>query len=75
MACVAADLVREFVRGGLARLGADPERWREAMLAGLAEVAATADHLEFARLHWQLFERLSGEVPALSAGAVSQPSR
>jgi len=69
------DLLREFVRGGLARLGADPERWREAMLAGLAEVAATADHLEFARLHWQLFERLSGEVPALSAGVVSQPSR
>ncbi len=69
------DLVREFVRGGLARLGADPERWRDAMLAGLAEVAATADHLEFARLHWQLFERLSGEAPTLSANAVSQPPR
>jgi hypothetical protein len=29
------------------------------MLAGLAEVAATADHLEFARQHWRLFGRLT----------------
>lgn len=64
------DLVREFVQGGLARLGADPELWREAMLAGLAEVAASADHLEFARLHWQLFGRLSPQADAVNAGAV-----
>jgi hypothetical protein len=69
------DLVRDFVQRGLARLGADPELWREAMLAGLAEVAATADHLEFARLHWQLFGRLSLRADAVSAGAVWQPSR
>ena len=53
------DLVREFVRGGMARLGADPECWREAMLAGLADVAASADHIDFARRHWQLFARLT----------------
>jgi hypothetical protein len=64
------DVVREFVQRGLARLGADPELWREAMLAGLAEVAATADHLEFARLHWQLFGRLCGQSQVLSATAV-----
>jgi hypothetical protein len=69
------DLVREFVQRGLARLDADPGCWREAMLAGLAEVAATADHLEFARLHWQLFGRLSRQVPVLSAISVSQRSR
>jgi Phosphotransferase enzyme family len=69
------DLIRDFVKGGMARLGAEPGLWREAMLAGLAEVAATADHFEFARLHWQLFGRLSSEVPALSAAGVSQPSR
>jgi hypothetical protein len=68
------DLVRDFVKGGMARLGAEPGLWREAMLAGLAEVAATADHIEFARLHWQLFGRLSRQAPALSAAAVSQPS-
>jgi lipopolysaccharide/colanic/teichoic acid biosynthesis glycosyltransferase len=53
------DLFREFVSGGLARLGADPDCWLEATLAGLAEVSATADHDSFARLHWQLFARLS----------------
>jgi hypothetical protein len=57
------DLVRDFVRGGLARLGADPDCWRAAMLAGLADVAATADHLDFARLHWQLFDRLTERPP------------
>lgn len=57
------DLVRDFVRGGLARLGADPGCWREAMLAGLAEVAATADHLDFARRHLQLFARLAEQAP------------
>jgi hypothetical protein len=69
------DLVRDFVTDGMARLGAEPACWREAMLAGLAEVAATADHLEFARHHWQLFGRLSREVPVLSVAAVSQPAR
>lgn len=57
------DRVRDFVRGGLMRLGADPGCWRDAMLAGVAEVAATADHLEFARLHWQLFARLAEQAP------------
>lgn len=69
------DLVRDFVKNGMARLSAEPEFWREAMLAGLAEVAATADHLEFARHHWQLFGRLAGEVPAITAAAVSRRPR
>lgn len=58
------ELFREFVRSGLSRLGADPQCWRDATLAGLAEVAATADHDAFARLHWELFARLSDTVPA-----------
>jgi hypothetical protein len=53
------DLFRSFVGRGLSRLGADPTAWRDASLAGLAEVAATADHDAFARLHWELFARLS----------------
>jgi hypothetical protein len=56
--CVVAD----FVSTALARLGAPPELWRDVLLAGLAEVAATADHAEFAARHrdllWQL---LTGE--------------
>ena len=53
------DLFRSFLQNGLVRLGADPERWRDVALAGLADVAATADHIEFARSHWRLFDRLS----------------
>ncbi len=60
------DVVREFVQDGLKRLGADPERWREAMLAGVAEVAATADHPDFARRHFELFDRLSDSQGAAS---------
>ena len=61
-----SDLFREFIAAGLSRLGADPARWRDAALAGIAEVAATADHDAFARLHFQLFARLSdrsGQLP------------
>ena len=60
-----SDLFREFIAGGLSRLGADPARWRDAALAGIAEVAATADHDAFARLHLQLFARLSGRAGQL----------
>jgi aminoglycoside phosphotransferase (APT) family kinase protein len=60
------DLFHEFIQNGLRRLGADPALWRDAALAGIAEVAATADHLDFAALHWQLFERLSVQDAAVS---------
>jgi hypothetical protein len=53
------NLFRRFIRDGLARLGADPDSWRDATLAGIAEVAATADDDAFASLHWRLFDRLS----------------
>ncbi len=59
-------VVGEFVQDGLKRLGADPECWREAMLAGVAEVAATADHPDFARRHFELFDRLSDSQGAAS---------
>lgn len=55
-------LVADFVSTALARLGAPQELWRDVLLAGLAEVAASADHAEFAARHrdllWQL---LTGE--------------
>jgi len=65
------DLFREFLRNGLARLGADPDRWRDAALAGLAEVAATADHVDFARLHWQLFTRLAVRGSSVTSDAAA----
>jgi lipopolysaccharide/colanic/teichoic acid biosynthesis glycosyltransferase len=58
------ELFRAFVGSGLSRLGADPACWRDVTLAGLAEVAATADHDAFATLHWQLFARLSDQAVA-----------
>jgi aminoglycoside phosphotransferase len=53
------DLFRGFLQDGLRRLGVAPELWRAAALAGLAEIAATADHGEFARRHFELFTLLS----------------
>ena len=57
------DLVRGFVASALARLGAPAALWRDALLAGLAEVAATADHPDFAARHRDLLLRLVSEVP------------
>ena len=51
------DLFRRFLQDGLARLGVAPERWRDAALAGIAEVAAMTDEDGFARLHLALFRR------------------
>jgi phosphotransferase family enzyme len=50
---------RGFLQDSLKRLGGDPEAWRDVALAGLAEIAGTADHPEFARHHWELFKRLA----------------
>ncbi|HEX6445330.1 MAG TPA: phosphotransferase [Streptosporangiales bacterium] len=52
------DLVREFVTAALHRLGAPEALWREVLLSGIAEVAVTADHPEFARRHRDLLLRL-----------------
>jgi hypothetical protein len=53
------ELFRDFLRRGLARLGGDSQAWRDVALVGLADIAATADHPEFARQHWELFKRLA----------------
>jgi aminoglycoside phosphotransferase (APT) family kinase protein len=53
------ELLRRFLQDGLARLGAAPECWRDAALAGIAEAAALTDDDEFARCNLALFQRLS----------------
>jgi aminoglycoside phosphotransferase len=58
---------RVFLRDGLERLGASPGSWRDAALAGIAEVAAFTDDDAFARSHLELFRRLRGVE---GAGAV-----
>lgn len=57
------DLFRDFLRSGLARLGASPALWRDAALAGIAEAAAFSDDQEFARLQLELFRRVDGRAP------------
>ena len=56
-------LFRRFISDGLARLGAPPARWRDAALAGIAEVAALTDEEGFARAHLELFRRVARSQP------------
>jgi len=58
------DLFRRFICHGLSRLGAAPECWRDAVLAGIAEVAGLTDDPEFGRRNLDLFRRLSDGGPA-----------
>jgi aminoglycoside phosphotransferase (APT) family kinase protein len=53
------ELLRGFLGDGLARLGASPAAWRDAAVAGIAEVAAVTDDDRFARLHLELFRRVT----------------
>ena len=55
-------LVRGFVTSALVRLGAPAELWRDVLLAGLGEVAVTADHPDFAARHRDLLLRLVSGV-------------
>lgn len=61
------ELFRGFLRDGLVRLGASPECWRDATLAGIAEVAAFTDDEVFGRSHLELFRRLRGAERTRSA--------
>ena len=58
------ELFRGFVADGLRRLGAPPTAWRDAALAGIAEVAALTDDPLFARRHLVLFRRAVNPHPA-----------
>jgi hypothetical protein len=52
------DLVLGFCREALTNLGADGACARALLVAGIADVAATADHPEFARAHLDLLSRV-----------------
>jgi hypothetical protein len=56
-------LVRGFVESALVRLGAPAALWRAALLAGLGEIAAAADHADFAIRHRDLLAQLITEAP------------
>lgn len=53
------DRFRRFVADGLDRLGASPAAWRDAALAGIAEVAALTDDPDFARQTLSLYQRVT----------------
>jgi aminoglycoside phosphotransferase (APT) family kinase protein len=55
-------LVRDFVGQALSRLGAADALWRDVLLAGVAEVAVTADHPDFAARHRDLLLHLVCEA-------------
>lgn len=48
------DLARGLLGEALSRLGADPRLWRDVVVAGVAEVAVTADESRFATAHLDL---------------------
>jgi aminoglycoside phosphotransferase (APT) family kinase protein len=60
------ELFSGFLRDGLGRLGASPAGWRDAALAGIAEVAALTDDDVFARRHLELFRALVGREARLA---------
>lgn len=55
------EIFRRFLQAGLARLGAPARLWRDAALAGIAEVAALTDDGAYARSHLDLFRRTRPE--------------
>lgn len=57
------ELVAGFVGDGLLATGRDPLRWRDALLLGIAEVAALSDHADFARQHLQLAREALAWLP------------
>jgi hypothetical protein len=56
-------VVRQYVGDALRRLGLPEDLWRDVLLMGVADVAATADHPDFARSHVDLLAWLLKEIP------------
>lgn len=69
------DLFRRFLGEGLARLGASPASWRDAALAGIAEVAALTDNPGFARHNLALFRRIVHSHPQREETGCSRTTR
>lgn len=51
------DMLRTFLRLGMHRLGVPGRLWPQLVVAGVAEVAARADHHDFARAHLRVLAR------------------
>ncbi len=62
-----SDVAQNFLTLQLGRLGVPPDRWRDVVIGGLAEIATTADDPDFAAHHLQILARSetwAGTAPA-----------
>jgi hypothetical protein len=60
-------IAQNYLTLALGRLGVPTHLWRDVVIGGIADVAATADHPEFAEHHLQL---LAGFVPSVRTVAL-----
>lgn len=72
-------IAQNYLTIALGRLGLPAYLWRDVIIGGIADVAATADHPEFSELHLELLARLappapvSAKVPMSRESALAQP--
>lgn len=74
-----SSIAQNYLTLALGRLGMPTDLWRDVIIGGIADVAATADHPEFSEQHLQLLARLtppasfSAQVPIPRKWALKQP--
>lgn len=54
-----AELVRDYLGDALHRLDLPPQLWRDLLIAGIADVAATTADFDSAHDHWTLLSRIT----------------
>jgi aminoglycoside phosphotransferase len=60
-------IAQNYMTLALGRLGLPTHLWRDVLVGGIAEVAATADHPEFAQQHFELLARVIPAVPTIAS--------
>ena len=63
-----SEVAQNFLTLQLGRLGVPPDRWRDVVIGGLAEVAATADDPDFAANHLQMLARIGAAQDRVEQG-------
>jgi hypothetical protein len=67
-------IAQNYMTLALGRLGIPTHLWRDVLVGGIADVAATADHPEFAERHFMLLSRIIPSVPTVATVRVPKPS-
>ena len=68
-------IAQNYLTLAMGRLGLPPHLWRDVVLGGIADVAATADHPAFAERHLELLARLAPPKPAVARVTAQRPAR